>query len=183
LGEIAAVQAYGTSLTEALKAAEIPASNYHKWVNKAGKPVPTAVPVAKKSTAKPALITKAKSTRVRYTPEQKDEMCARDKALKVEGKTDKEVAKILGIAVPTLYKMRKDVKAAKVKTRGRAAAKLQIQLSADNPMYQLAVAHERLMAVNKQIGALTAERDMLTGKMRGLMEKASEVWPEMKVKK
>lgn len=39
-------------------------------------------------------------------------------------------------------------------------------------MYQLAVAHERLMAVMKQTEELTAEKEKLEGKMRRLMEKA-----------
>ena len=184
LSEVSVAQATGLNLTASLKKLNIPYNTYNKWAKKFGKSAEAPVPVAKKATAKAvAKKATAKPGRVRYTPEQKDEMRQRDKALKAEGKTDKEVAKILGIANPTLYKLRKNANLAATKSRGPAAAKGHIQLSPDNPMYQLAVAHERLVLLNKQIGALTAERDKLAGKMREMMEKAAELYPGLKGKK
>ena len=55
--------------------------------------------------------------------------------------------------------------------------------SPDNPMYQLALAHERLMTVNKQIGTLTVERNKLTGEMEQMMKEATAVCPGLKAKK
>ena len=107
-------------------------------------------------------------------------MRQRDKALKAEGKSDAQVAKILSIAKPTLYRLRKVEKMPAIKSRGSATVKGHIKLSPDNPMYQLAVAHERLMAVNKQIGALTVERDKLAGEMEQMMKKATAVCPGLK---
>ena len=83
-------------------------------------------------------------------------------------------AKILGIACATLYRIRKDDKADTMKSRGRATVASQLQLSPKNPMYQLTLAHERLIAVNNQIEELTAERDKLTGKIDVLAKKAVE---------
>ncbi len=174
LSEVSAAQAAGSMLMATLKTLNIPYNTYSKWVKKFGKSAESPAPVASK---------KAKPGRVRYTPEQKDEMRQRDKALKTEGKSDTQIAKILGIAKPTLYRLRKVGKMPAIKSRGRAVAKGHIQLSPDNPMYQLALAHERLMAVNKQIGALTAERDKLTGEMEQMMKKATAVCPGLKGKK
>lgn len=183
LSEVSAAQAAGSNLTASLKELNIPYNTYNKWAKKFGKSGEALVPVAKKVKAKAVASKEVTPGRVRFTPEQKGEMRERDKALKAEGKSDKEVAKILSIAVPTLYKMRKDAKLAPTKAPGRAAAEGHVQLSPGNPMYQLAVAHERLMAMNKQIGALTAERDKLAGKMREMMEKAAEVCPGLKGRK
>ena len=189
LSEVSAAQATGSTLMATLKTLNIPYNSYSKWAKKFGKSAEAPAPVApeakakavaKKPSAKAIASKKAKPGRVRYTSEQKGEMRQRDKTLKAEGKSDKEVAKILGIASPTLYKLRKDVKLAPKKSRGRVVAKGHIQLSPDNPMYQLALAHERLMAVNKQIGALTVERDKLTGEMEQMMKKATAVCPGLK---
>ena len=180
LSEVSAAQAAGSNLTDSLKKLNIPYNTYNKWVKKFGKSAAAPAPVAKKATAKAVASPKAKPGRVRFTPEQKDEMRQRDKALKAEGTTDKEVAKILGIANPTLYTLRKSAKPAATKSRGLAAAKGHIQLSPDNPMYDLAVAHQRLKLLNSHIDLLMAERDLLTLDMKEMMEKAAEVCPGLK---
>ncbi|MCX5758831.1 MAG: hypothetical protein NTU83_10075 [Candidatus Hydrogenedentes bacterium] len=174
LSEVSAAQAAGSMLMATLKTLNIPYNTHSKWVGKSGKSAEAPVPVTNK---------KVKPGRVLYTSQQREEMRQRDKTLKAEGKSDKEVAKILSIAKPTLYRLRKDGKAPTIKHRGRAAAKLQIHLSPDNPMYQLALAHERLMAMNKQIEALTGERDELAGKMEEMVMKATAVCPGLKGKK
>ena len=183
LSEVSAAQATGSPLMATLKTLNIPYNSYSKWVKKFGTSAEAPAPVAKKATTKTVASKKAKLVGVRYTPEQKGEMRQRDKALKAEGKPDTQIAKILGIAKPTLYRLRKSAKPAATKSTRRAVVKGHIQLSPDNPMYQLALAHERLMAVNKQIGALTVERDKLTGEMEQMMKEATAVCPGLKAKK
>ncbi len=183
LSEVSAAQATGSPLMATLKTLNIPYNSYSKWVKKFGKSAEAPAPVVKKATTKTVANKKAKLVGVRYTPEQKGEMRQRDKALKAEGKPDTQIAKILGIAKPTLYRLRKSAKPAATKSTRRAVVKGHIQLSPDNPMYQLALAHERLMTVNKQIGTLTVERNKLTGEMEQMMKEATAVCPGLKAKK
>jgi hypothetical protein len=196
LSEVAAAQANGATLTAALKAIKIPYNNYNNWLKKAGKPAGTPKAaakkekapkakkaVAKKVQAKAVAIGAKKGKRVVYTAQQKEAMRQKDQALKAEGKKDREIAAALGISAVSLYKMRKAGKASAAKSQGRPTATQQIKLSPDNPMYQLALAHERLMSINKQIETLMKERDKLSAEMGAMMKKAAEVCPGLKGKK
>ena len=94
---------------------------------------------------------------------------------KGEGKTGKVVAKVLGIATPSLYRPGDDGKATAATPRGHAAAASHLQRPPRNPVCPVTSAHERLMAVNVRIEALTAEPDTPVGRMDVLAKKAVEV--------
>jgi orotate phosphoribosyltransferase-like protein len=121
---------------------------------------------------------------IKYTSEQREELRKKAVDMRKQGKPMTEIARSLNIAMGTLNRL--VGKAGGRRGRKRAVAEprqqADIRLSASNPMAQLAVAHERLMALNGQIEKLTSERDKVLEKMDGLMKKASEVCPGLKKK-
>jgi len=176
MSKVVSIQAEGLTLTDALKRLNVPYNTHAKWRRKYGaKPVPA--PVAEKEKTKGAQ--PAKPGIIRYTLEQKEDLRKEDRSLKSQGKTDKQVANALGIATGTLYKLRKSGKKVAVKETAQSAKSV-IQLSPNNPIYPMALAHERLMQIREEILKLGKEKTALEQEMREMMEKAAEVCPGLK---
>ena len=173
MSEVSAARAAGSTLTAVLKKLNVSDDTYFTWRQKYEiKPVP----VAKEEKTKVKQRSKFGN---RYTEQQKDAFRKEDRNLKSQGKTDGQVAKALGISTTTLYAFRKSAK--KVVVKGTTTgAKPKIQLSPNNPLYQIALAHERLIRLNEEIAKLEKEKAEIVQKMDAMMEKAAEVCPGLR---
>jgi len=129
---------------------------------------------------------------IKYTAEQREQMKQKAVAMRKAGTPLGQIARELNIAMGTLTRLvgksgtraKRGARAKKaaVATAAPRATKA-ITLSANNPMAQLAVAHEELMQLNEKIAQLTDERDKISQKMDALMKKAAAVCPGLKNKK
>jgi len=121
---------------------------------------------------------------IKYSTEMREELRTKALKLKKEGVTQKDIAQQLNIAMGTLVRLLgktgpKSKRGAR-KAPSASAKTDTVTLSTNNPMVQLALAHERLMEINKQLDALNAEKEKLVEKMEAIMNKAAEVCPGLK---
>ena len=126
----------------------------------------------------------------KYSAEEKAKLIEQVHVLKKQGKTQKEICGATGIAIGTLNSWlnpsgvnKAAKKAVKSVPNEPKAPKSIPTLSPKNPMLQAAIAHERLIQIDKQIKALATEKAKLVVKLEKMMGEAIKVCPGMKAVK
>ncbi|MFW5870597.1 MAG: hypothetical protein ACOCVL_02915 [Candidatus Sumerlaeota bacterium] len=104
----------------------------------------------------------------RYTDEEKEKMREQAMAMKAKGETQQKISKELGISPVTLSKiLNKKRKSGK---RGRRAKVTQ----PESTFMKMARMDARIKVIDKELEALTKEREDLMNKMKPMFDKVGE---------
>ena len=158
------LRAEGMSLEKVAKELGIHVNSLIRWL-KAEPPAKTGKSAPKKKS--PAKVAKAKASvgkRVRYTPEQKQAMRDKARAMLRQGKSRLAVQEELGIAYKTLVGLLKGAKPAKKKAKG----------SAVDPIDRMADIRKRILHINDEIAGLNSEKANLQKEMKSVYKRLGE---------
>jgi hypothetical protein len=158
------LRSQGRSQEETAKELGIHVNSLIRWL-KAEPAAKTRKSAPKKSPAKTAKA-KARGGARRYTPEQKQAMRDKARAMLKQGKSKLAIQEELGIAYKTLDKLLKGAKTAKAAKKGK--------LTAVDPIDRMADIRKRILQINEEMAALNSEKANLQKEMKAVYKRLGD---------